>query len=89
MAAVNGNTNTNGINGVNGHANGLNGHLNGDSPRSVDTQGRSRNGVGPDNYPRLPPISRPMKVRDDPYANSKLMSFRLANHKQALLMKVL
>ena len=88
MAAVNGNTNTNGINGVNGHINGVNGHVNGGSPRA-ETQGRPRNGVGPDNYPRLPPINRPVKPRDDPYANSKLMTFRLANHKQALLMQVL
>ncbi|XP_071083415.1 dynein axonemal heavy chain 12-like isoform X1 [Haliotis cracherodii] len=46
-------------------------------------------GIGPDGYPRLPPIKRPAVSKEDPYANSKLMNFRLANHKQALLMQIL
>lgn len=46
-------------------------------------------GIGPDGYPRLPPIRKPGQKIDDPYANSKLMTFRLANHKQALLMQIL
>lgn len=78
---------------VNGHANGVNGHSNGfdeqitNSPRTEKNKGK---GIGPDGYPRLPPISKAnVPQRDDPYANSKLMTFRLAKHKQALLMKVL
>ena len=84
MAALNGHTN--GLSGQpNGVANGVNG-----SPRT-DAINRTRlGGIGPDGYPRLPPINKPTHpMREDPYANSKLMSFRLANHKQALLMQVL
>ncbi|XP_064606960.1 dynein axonemal heavy chain 12-like isoform X2 [Liolophura sinensis] len=44
--------------------------------------------IGPDGLPRLPPIKRP-SVKHDPYAASPLMRFRLADHKQALLMQVL
>lgn len=79
------------VNGVNGHtndiANGVNGQYNGNSPRD----GRSKSGaVGPEGYPKLPPITKPnIPQREDPYAKSKLMKFRLANHKQALLMQVL
>lgn len=89
MAAVNGHTNS--MNGhTNGVANGVNGQYNGNSPRA-DSQSRGKmGGVGPDGYPKLPPITKPnIPQREDPYANSKLMTFRLANHKQALLMKVL
>lgn len=89
MAAVNGHTN-----GVNGHTDGMNGHingqLNGNSPRTEAKNRTKLGGIGPDGYPRLPPITKPnVPQREDPYANSKLMTFRLANHKQALLMKVL
>lgn len=92
MAAVNGHTNgVNGLaSGLNGHANGINGQLNGNSPRAESRQKSKLAGIRPDGYPRLPPIAKPNNPqRDDPYANSKLMTFRLANHKQALLMKVL
>ena len=87
MATVNGQTNR-----TNGHAsdprNGVNGHS--PSPRG-GSQSRIKLGtVGPDGYPRLPPITKPnLPHREDPYANSKLMTYRLANHKQALLMQVL
>jgi len=49
--------------------------------------GRMR-GVGPDGLPRLPPIERP-KTREDPYAKSKLMTFRMAKHKEDLLKKIM
>lgn len=77
---------------VNGHTNGMNGHSNGvaNSPRNGSQNKTKVGGVGPDGYPKLPPITKPnLPNREDPYANSKLMTFRLANHKQALLMKVL
>ena len=45
-------------------------------------------GVGPDGLPRLPPIERP-RTRDDPFAKSKLMTFRMARHKQDLLRKIM
>ena len=45
-------------------------------------------GIGADGLPRLPPIERPEK-KADPYADSKLMNFRMANHKQALLRKIM
>ena len=45
-------------------------------------------GVGPDGLPRLPPIQRP-QTREDPYANSKLLTFRMAKHKQDLLKKIM
>jgi len=86
MAAVNGHSN-----GVNGHPNGLADTVNGvgNSPRNGQTRTKL-GGIGPDGYPRLPPINKPNAPhREDPYANSKLMTFRLANHKQALLMQVL
>ena len=88
MAAMNGHAN-----GLNGHANGVNGVANGVNGNGPRTEARNRTrlgGIGPDGYPRLPPINKPNQpMREDPYANSKLMSFRLANHKQALLMQVL
>lgn len=80
---VNGHQATNGV--VNGGSPRSNGTMNGDTPRSRGKTG----GVGPEGYPRLPPISKPSIRTDDPYANSKLMTFRLANHKQAMLMKIL
>ncbi|CAH1783738.1 unnamed protein product, partial [Owenia fusiformis] len=46
-------------------------------------------GKGPDGLPRLPPIPSAPKKQDDPYANSKLMTFRMANHKQDLLNKIM
>ena len=85
MAALNGHAN-----GINGHANGINGLPNGNSPRTEVKNRTKLGGIGPDGYPRLPPINKPNHpLREDPYANSKLMSFRLANHKQGLLMNVL
>ena len=45
-------------------------------------------GVGPDGLPRLPPIEKPM-TREDPFAKSKLMTFRMAKHKQDLLKKIM
>ncbi|KAH3819653.1 hypothetical protein DPMN_121394 [Dreissena polymorpha] len=84
MAAVNGHTN-----GVSAHPNGLTNVENGASPRGIQIRTKM-GGLGPDGFPRLPPINKPnTPLREDPYANSKLMTFRLANHKQALLMKVL
>ena len=80
---INGHEGTNGV--VNGGSPTQNGTMNGDTPRSRGKKG----GVGPEGYPRLPPITKPSQKADDPYANSKLMTFRLANHKQAMLMKIL
>ena len=51
------------------------------------SQGRMK-GVGPDGLPRLSPIERP-KTREDPFANSKLLTFRMAKHKQDLLKKIM
>ncbi|KAK6177269.1 hypothetical protein SNE40_015399 [Patella caerulea] len=71
--------------------------MNGDYP-ALKSEGTERSlkrdrtkigGIGPDGYPRLPPIKKPVSSKDDPYADSKLMTFRLANHKQALLMQIL
>ena len=45
-------------------------------------------GIGPDGIPRLPPIQRPAK-QEDPYANSKLMTFRVAKHKEDLLKQIM
>ena len=43
---------------------------------------------GPDGLPVLPPIERP-KTREDPYANSKLLTFRMAKHREDLLTKIM
>ncbi|XP_041350374.1 dynein heavy chain 12, axonemal-like isoform X3 [Gigantopelta aegis] len=43
----------------------------------------------PEGYPRLPPIRKPKYPKEDPFAKSKMMTFRLSNHKQQLLMKIL
>ena len=60
----------------------VNGHANGRSP------GRSPRGIGADGIPRLPPIEKP-RHREDPFANSKLLTFRMARHKQDLLKKIM
>ena len=76
---------------TNGHAEGapaMNGKVNGE----VGTTPRIRNklgSIGPDGFPVLPPIRKPAKPKEDPYAKSKLMTYRLANQNQALLMKIL
>lgn len=80
QSPVNGHEGTNGV--LNGGSPRQNGSVNGDTPRS-------RGKLGSEGYPRLPPITKPNQRADDPYANSKLMTFRLANHKQAMLMKIL
>eukprot|EP00105_Crassostrea_gigas_P043640 XP_019927788.1 PREDICTED: dynein heavy chain 12, axonemal isoform X3 [Crassostrea gigas] len=80
QSPVNGHEGTNGV--LNGGSPRQNGSVNGDTPRS-------RGKLGSEGYPRLPPITKPSQRADDPYANSKLMTFRLANHKQAMLMKIL
>ena len=54
----------------------------------TDKGASSFRGVGPDGLPRLPPIQRPKTV-DDPYANSKLMKFRMATHREGLLKKIM
>lgn len=65
------------------------------SPRMENNMSPAENGqptkagVRPDGFPVLPPIRKPDKSKVDPYANSKLMKFRLANHKKDLLMKIL
>ena len=46
-------------------------------------------GVRPDGFPVLPPIRKPDNPRVDPYANSKLLTFRLAKTQKNLLMKIL
>jgi hypothetical protein len=46
-------------------------------------------GVGADGLPRLPPIVTPEKNKEDKFANSKLMNFRMATHKQGLLKKIM
>lgn len=80
---------TNGYANHNDMSNGINGSTNGDMNEELTPRQRTKmSGVGLDGYPRLPPIQK-SKRADDPYANSKLMTFRLANHKQALLMKIL
>ncbi|XP_063405511.1 dynein axonemal heavy chain 12-like isoform X3 [Mytilus trossulus] len=71
---------------TNGASNGVNGLPNGNSNGPQRTKLGS---IGPNGYPRLPPISKPQKRGDDPYANSKLMTYRLANAKQAMLMNIL
>ncbi|GFO33725.1 dynein heavy chain 12, axonemal-like, partial [Plakobranchus ocellatus] len=43
----------------------------------------------PPGLPVLPPIRKPENPKVDPYANSKLMKFRLANHQKNLLLKIL
>ncbi|XP_013387188.1 dynein heavy chain 12, axonemal, partial [Lingula anatina] len=80
---------------INGHTNGINGHTpNGTGHVSNghnSSRSRSRTewrGKGPDGIPRLPPIEKP-SVRDDPYANSKLMTFRMADHRQELLKRII
>lgn len=71
-------------------ANGMNGVANGVSSGTPNGQQRVKLGsIGPNGYPRLPPINKPQKKTEDPYANSKLMTYRLANAKQALLMNIL
>ena len=76
MASMNGKPTANGVNGVaNGTTNGV--------------QRTKMGSIGPNGYPRLPPINRPQKKAEDPYANSKLMTYRLANAKQAMLMNIL
>ncbi|XP_021341821.1 dynein heavy chain 12, axonemal-like isoform X1 [Mizuhopecten yessoensis] len=84
------------LNGLHATRNGVNGTTNGDgNHESLNGSGvpkrrsKPNSGIGPDGYPRLPPIKKPQVKIDDPYANSKLMTFRLANHKQALLMQIL
>lgn len=76
-------------NGINGFraTNGQNG-MNNNDQNGFKT--RTKLGaLGPDGYPRLPPINKPSTQKTDPYANSKLMTYRLANHKQALLMHIM
>jgi hypothetical protein len=73
---------------VNGVENGVDGIPNGTS--GGPTVQRTKLGsIGPNGYPRLPPINRPQRKMEDPYANSKLMTYRLANHKQTMLMQIL
>lgn len=45
-------------------------------------------GVGLDGLRPLPPIAKPEKMKD-PFANSKLMHFRMAKHKENLLKKIM
>ncbi|KAL3853484.1 hypothetical protein ACJMK2_017020 [Sinanodonta woodiana] len=92
MADVKGATNGHVANGVaNIHAtNGMNGQTNDNSKQNGVKQRTKLGGIGPDGYPVLPPIHTPGHLsREDPYAKSKLMTFRLANHNQALLMDIL
>ncbi|PVD24358.1 hypothetical protein C0Q70_14839 [Pomacea canaliculata] len=46
-------------------------------------------GMGPDGFPVLPPIQKPLRQKEDPYSKSKLMTFRLADQNKALLMQIL
>ena len=76
----------------NGHPDMANGHLNGKVNGEVQANPRLRNklgSIGPDGFPVLPPIKKLAKPKEDPYAKSKLMTFRLANQNKALLMKIL
>ncbi len=43
----------------------------------------------PDGALRLPPIVKPPSRKEDPYAKSKLMTFRMSKHKQDLLTKIM
>jgi len=71
-------------NDLNGHSNGVNGET-GPSPRPRKQLGT----IGPDGFPILPPIRKPAKPKEDPYAKSKLMTYRLATENKSLLMKIL
>jgi hypothetical protein len=54
---------------VNGVENGVNGIPNGTS--GGPTVQRTKLGsIGPNGYPRLPPINRPQRKMEDPYANN-------------------
>lgn len=58
---------------------------------SASVQASSQNGAksgGPEGIPRLPPIQRP-STREDPFANSKLLKFRISRHKQEHLKKIM
>ncbi|KAH9504289.1 Dynein heavy chain 12, axonemal [Bulinus truncatus] len=61
------------------------------SPNGLGTLGspRSTRGTRPDGFPVLPPIHKPEKRTEDPYAHSKLLTFRLADHQKNLLIKIL
>ena len=76
----------------NGHPVVPEGHMNGAMNGETEATPRLRNklgSIGPDGFPVLPPIKKPAKPKEDPYAKSKLMTFRMANQNKALLMKIL
>lgn len=63
----------------NGHAhNGVNGE------KKAPAKGAKVNGM-----PRLPPIPSSAVRREDPYAKSKLLTYRAAKEKQNLLTKIM
>ncbi|GFS01672.1 dynein heavy chain 12, axonemal-like [Elysia marginata] len=78
-----------------------NGGLSRGSPRATDNLTPLQNGKAqtstpatagitrPPGLPVLPPIRKPDNPKVDPYANSKLMTFRLAKHQKNLLLKIL
>ncbi|XP_035829063.1 dynein heavy chain 12, axonemal, partial [Aplysia californica] len=71
------------------------GHANGRASPRTDTldplqnKPPAKSGIRPDGFPVLPPIRKPENPRVDPYANSKLLTYRLANTQKSLLMKIL
>ena len=78
-----------------------NGGISRGSPRVADNLTPLQNGKAqattpataniprPPGLPVLPPIRKPDNPKVDPYANSKLMTFRLAKHQKNLLLKIL
>lgn len=46
-------------------------------------------GVRADGLPRLPPIPKSVLKKEDPYATSKLLTYRAAKEKQNLLTKIM
>ena len=58
------------------------------TPRSLGSKNKLA-GIFPEGYPRLPPIKKPKYPKEDPFAKSKMMTFRLSTYKQQLLMKIL
>lgn len=51
--------------------------------------GIPQRGPGADLRSRLPPIPNSAKRREDPYANSKLLTYRASKEKQNLLQKIM
>ena len=66
-----------------------NGYSNGKAGAPDSLPPAAKKNVRPDGFPVLPPIKKPENPRVDPYANSKLLTYRLAKTQKSLLMKIL